>query len=366
MDKVQQTERKNVPINKGNYASLESEERLQRFERLRGEDWPEDYRKYREEWTSLPKRQKVREYPLQVDLELSNRCNLKCPMCFRNIDGYVQKPNVIDMSPDLAKRIIDETGRHVPALRLSFRGECTLNPALVDIVTYAKKAGFGEVSFLTNGSGLTEKLIAQLVASGLDWMTVSVDGFGETYNRVRSPLVFEDTYAKIKKIFETKKKLNRHKPVIKVQTLWPAIRHDPQKFYDLFYPYVDLIAFNPIIDYLDNDSLDIIQFEENFCCPQHYQRLIIGADGAAICCTNDEFEKEKPGDANLQSIHEIWHGPELTRLRELHKQPNGFKKMEICRHCFLPRKVEYSEKATVNGREIAITNYTNRSQNIGE
>ena len=42
--------------------------------------------------------------------------------------------------------------------------------------------------------------------AGLDWISISVDGTGETYERIRNPLKFDETVAKIKAYHEIKKK----------------------------------------------------------------------------------------------------------------------------------------------------------------
>jgi sulfatase maturation enzyme AslB (radical SAM superfamily) len=360
------SEEKNTPINKGNYTDMEPPERIELFEKYRSEAWPEEYAQYRKNWSEHAQNKFIGEYPIQVDLELSNICNLSCPMCFRNKDGYLDRPNVKNMEYDLAIKILDEIGDKVPALRLSLRGESTLNPKLPAIVKYAKEKGIKEVSFLSNGFKMTEKYFEKLVEAGLDWLTISFDGMGETYNKVRAPLKFEDIYEKIQGMRRVKDRMQSNRPVVKIQSIWPAIKNNPQEFYNAFAPFVDQVAFNPLIDYLGNDEEDEIEFIENFCCPQLYQRLIIGATGTALMCTNDEDETEIVGDANIQSVHDIWHGASLKKIRSLHEKGEGHKCIGVCKHCFIPRKTSGEETTEINGQQVRIQNYTNRSQTIGE
>ncbi|MGO8484875.1 radical SAM protein, partial [Rhizobium leguminosarum] len=61
----------------------------------------------------------------------------------------------------------------------------------------------------------------------------------------------------------------------------------------------DLVAFNPLIDYLGNDS--DVQYLDNFTCPQQYQRLVIGAYGLVMKCSNDEENREVIGDATTET-----------------------------------------------------------------
>lgn len=354
-----------ISINKGNYSNMEPPDREKIFNRFRAEGWEEEYAEYRKNWSEWPQKQFLSEYPLQIDAELSNICNLNCPMCFRRKEEYQHKEDLQFMEYDLFTKIIDEISGKVPALRLSLRGESTLHPQIIDCIKYAKKNGMKEISFLTNCSKMTTDFFEKIVLAGADWITVSVDGQDEVYEKIRTPLHFHETFQKIKNMKKVKEKLNRHRPVIKIQSIWPAISKNPEKFYNLFSPYVDLIAFNPLIDYLGLDDESKIEHIENFYCPQHYQRLIIGADGRAIMCTNDEENTQYIGNAHSESIYEIWHSDRLTQLREIHKKRAGFKNIPVCNSCFLPRKTESVETSIVNGREFVIHNYVNRSQAIG-
>jgi radical SAM protein with 4Fe4S-binding SPASM domain len=334
------------------------------FDQYRGEGWEAEYKQYRENWKKYPKYFFVSDYPLLVDLELSSVCNLSCPMCFSNSKHYQENIHTGFMDFNLFTKVIDEIAGKVPAIRLSLRGESTLNPNFTKAIDYAKNKGIKEVSTLTNGSTLTKEFIAQIVTARIDWITISIDGIGEEYENIRKPLRFLDIFSKIKDIYEIKKQLNIHRPVIKIQSIWPAIKDNPEEFYNLFYPYVDLIAFNPLIDYLGNDQ-DIL-YEENFACPQLYQRIIIFHDGNATMCTNDEEMHNNIGNANIQTIHEIWHGEKIENVRLLHKKDNGFLNIQTCQKCFLPRLTEDNETACVNGRKFIIKNYVNRTQKIGE
>jgi len=355
--------RKQVPINKGNY-SLETPERETAFENYRSGGWTEEYRQYRKNWTDYAQRQIVSEYPLLVDAELATICNLKCPMCYTITDEFKNKIKARTMEFTLFKKIVDEIAGKVPALRLSLRGEPTLHPNFIECISYAKQKGIKEVSFLTNGSRMTSDFFRKIMDAGADWITISVDGINEVYEGIRKPLQFRETLKKIQDIRKMKLELSNNKPVIKIQSVWPAIRSNPESYYNIFSPYVDLIAFNPLIDYLGNDE-DIL-YVNAFICPQHYQRLVIGADGLAMMCSNDEESSMVIGDAGVETVFDIWHGQKLNDIRTLHKKRQGFKEIAVCRKCYLPRETEDAEKAVVNGREVIIKNYVNRSQQVGQ
>jgi len=350
----------NVPINKGNY-SMDTPERDAKFEQNRGFGWEKEYKKYRDDWTNLPKNQIVSDYPLSIDLELSSICNLKCPMCYTITDEFKKKVNATRMDFDLYRKVIDEIAHKVPAVRLSFRGEATLHKNFVECIKYAKDNGIKEVSTLTHGFKLNLDFFKKISDAGIDWITVSIDGTKKSYEEIRHPLKFDELVKKLTDIKDYKEKFNLKRPVIKVQGIWPAVAKDPDEYYKIFAPIVDLVAFNPLIDYLFNDMN--IKYVENFTCPQQYQRLVIGADGVVMKCSNDEENLEIIGNANNETVHEIWHGKEMQKVRDIHKN-NDFKCSEVCKRCYIPRLTE-KEYAYVDGRQIVIENYLLRSQKIG-
>ena len=351
-----------VPINKGNY-SMDTAEREARFYEYLGEAWPEGYKEYRRNWSQWPTNGYVADYPLLVDLELSSVCNLRCPMCYTITADFRKHVDAKIMNIDLFKRIIDEIGGKVPALRLSLRGESTVHPAFVECIRYAKGHGIKEVSTLTHGGRLTLEFFREIQEAGIDWITISIDGTGETYERIRKPIKFEEILQKVRDIKKYKDEHGLHRPVIKVQGIWPAIKEsDPKKYYETFAPYVDLVAFNPLIDYLGKDS--DIEYLENFSCPQQYQRLVIGADGLVMKCSNDEENREVIGNAKDETVHQIWHGEKMQRVRDLHQQPRGFLQSAVCRRCYLPRKTD-DETSSLGARTFVVRNYTKRIQLIG-
>ena len=342
---------------------MDTPEREAQFDEYRGEGWAAEYSEYRRNWSEFAKNQTVSDYPLLVDIELASVCNLRCPMCYTITDEFKQQVTTTRMDFDLYKKIIDEIGGKVPAIRLSLRGEATLHTKFVECIRYAKEKGIKEVSTLTHGGKLTLPFFERIVAAGIDWITISVDGTGKTYEKIRKPIKFDDLLDKIKLMQRFKEERGLHRPVIKVQGIWPAIKENPQLYYGTLAPCTDLVAFNPLIDYLSKDTE--IDYLENFTCPQQYQRLVIGADGLVMKCSNDEENREVIGDANKETVHQLWHGEKMQAVRRMQLSPQGFMQSSVCRKCYLPRETT-EEEANVDGRTFIVRNYCHRSQEIGK
>lgn len=345
---------KQIPINKGNY-SMDTIERKKNFDKYRAQGWEDEYYEYRRAWEEYPHKQIVEKYPLNIDIELSTICNLKCPMCYTITEEFKDNVPAKFMEYQLFKKIIDEISGKVPAVRLSLRGESTLVPEFIECIKYAKEKGIGEVSTLTNGSQLTEEFIKKIVLAGLDWLTISIDGVGDEYEKIRYPMKFDDILTAVKNIKKIKTEYGLKKPVIKIQSIWPAIKNNTSLYYNTFVDYVDLIAFNPLVKY--DEQLTNIKYVENFVCPQIYQRMVVMSDGrVSPCCvaTNGEFIM---GDAKNETIYDIWHGDKYSKFRKIMNEKDGFRKFDRCKTCLLPRQTETKHIGIVNGREFKINDY---------
>ncbi len=315
------------------------------------------------QWHWYPRMRRVSGFPIHVDVEISSACNMHCPMCYTITPEFRKRVKKQLMDFELFKKIIDECSRHgAYSIRLSLRGEPFIHKDALKMISYAKANGIREVSSLTNNLALTPEFFRELMAAGLDWLTISFDGLGKTYEEIRKPAKFMESYEKIKTYKRIKKEAGSCKPVIKVQAVWPSIKENASRYYEAFEPYVDDIAINPLVDYLHKDE-DIV-YEERFTCPVLYQRLVIGSDGMILLCSNDEFCLYPLGDANKESLYEVWHGEKLTEARRVHEQCRGVEFLEPCRHCYLPRKTQPVIE-TIGGKKIVIENYLNRPDEIG-
>jgi hypothetical protein len=352
-----------TPINKGQFL-LESAERSAAFERRRGHGCEAEYAENRRLWEHLPKSHTVSDYPLHVDIELASICNLRCPMCYTISPDFRKHVNAKLMELALFKRVVDECARGgVYSVRLSFRGESFLHPDIVECVRYAKEAGIREVSTLTNCERLDEDMFREIMDAGLDWLTVSADGTGAVYERIRRPAKFDRLVEKLGNFKKIREQAGRQKPAIKVQSVLPAIEADPDQYYGIFSAVTDCVAANPLIDFMQEKSA--MPKIDDFSCPQPFQRLVVGADGLCMMCSNDESGEIIVGDANVQSIHEIWHGPKMRRSRELQMAHGAVAELSPCAKCYLPLQTHQVE-IKVGDREVVAEKYLDGAQKVAE
>ena len=121
-------------------------------------------------------------------IDVTNRCNLKCPICFANAAtaGYVYNPSFEEIC-----RMIDNLAANRPvsvkALQLS-GGEPTLRDDLPEIVKYAQLAGIHHVEVNTNGIRIANDpdFLERLLESDVSSFYLQFDGItDEPYNVTR-------------------------------------------------------------------------------------------------------------------------------------------------------------------------------------
>ncbi|MBL7196734.1 MAG: SPASM domain-containing protein [Candidatus Omnitrophica bacterium] len=279
-------------------------------------------------WHLCPKLYITPNFPSHIDIEVSSKCQLQCPMCGqRRMDSEMKG----DMDFALYKKIIDEcTTRHVYSVKLSWRGEPLLNPDLFEMIKYAKEKGIKDVMFLTNVERFDDDKIQELIESEVDWISCSVDGRYEIYERIRYPAKFEDTVGKIKKIVEMRRKLNKRKPLVRIQTIFSAIKSNPAEYKNFWEPIVDKINF--IADQVRQKDEKNFPRDPDYVCQSPWQRMCIDFKGRVPQCHADYLEKNILGNVRKQSLYEIWHGEPFKRVRALQKSKQALE-LAPCREC---------------------------------
>jgi uncharacterized radical SAM superfamily Fe-S cluster-containing enzyme len=113
-----------------------------------------------------------------ANVDLTNRCNLRCPICFANANqaGYVFEPDY-DTVVKMLKVLRDQKPVPTPAVQFS-GGEPTIYPRFIDIIKAAHDMGFAQVQAATNGIEFAKSIEFCQKASdaGLNTVYLQFDG----------------------------------------------------------------------------------------------------------------------------------------------------------------------------------------------
>jgi len=127
------------------------------------------------------------------NVDLTNRCNLTCPVCFANanVQGYLYEPS-FEQVRLMLKTLRDQ--RPTPNRVVQFSGgEPTLHPQFHDILRLAAEMGFTHIQAATNGIKFADLEFAQKAQeAGLHTLYLQFDGVSdEVYLRTRGQRLAE-------------------------------------------------------------------------------------------------------------------------------------------------------------------------------
>ena len=179
--------------------------------------------------------------PIQIIQYVTSRCNLRCDHCF-----YKETLDKKDPGELPANILIESAKQSGPILWYSLAGgEPFLRKDFSDIVNGVKKEATPQIiSLPTNGwytqrTFLSTLKVLQKLKTGLFVIFFSVDGYGESHDKIRGENSFKklcETYDKLKKLSKIYPRLHLNL-VITVQNfnkdLFPGII---KKLYDKFRP----------------------------------------------------------------------------------------------------------------------------------
>jgi len=116
-----------------------------------------------------------------ANLDLTNRCNLKCPICFANANqaGYVYEPT-FDEIVKMMKTLL--ANKPVPCTTIQFAGgEPTIYPQYYEVLAKAKELGFAQIQVATNGLKFAHdpEFAQRSLDSGLHTVYLQFDGLRE-------------------------------------------------------------------------------------------------------------------------------------------------------------------------------------------
>ena len=119
-----------------------------------------------------------RQHSCCVLLEVTRRCNLRCPVCFATAGDRAEDPSL-----DEIDQWLQSLRAHSPALNIQLSGgEPTVRADLPEIIRHTRQAGFDFVQINTNGIRLAkDAAYAQcLVEAGLDCVFLQFDGIRDS------------------------------------------------------------------------------------------------------------------------------------------------------------------------------------------
>lgn len=275
-------------------------------------------------WSLAPTYRLVAPFPLHVDIETASTCNMNCPMCYRDM---LDETGQMDM--ELFTKIVDECERNgVYSVRLSWRGEALTHPRAKEMIAYAAKR-IPNVSFLTNAFYVEQDVADCLIENGVSYVAISFDGIESIYEAIRAPAKFQENRDRVKFLKDRREQAGKTRPQIRLCTIWPAVRENPEAYTNAMGPVSDYMVCNPYINFKGEMKL-----KPDFICQYPWQRLVVHFDGKTQTCTGWNAHDIILGNAGETTLEAMWHSDRLNEVRDVHA--NGermtLKACAECRH----------------------------------
>ncbi|HSR12712.1 MAG TPA: radical SAM protein [Thermodesulfobacteriota bacterium] len=127
-------------------------------------------------------------HAILANVDLTNRCNLRCPICFANanVQGYVYEPTY-EQVVQMLTMLRNTKPVFPPAVQFS-GGEPTIHPRFLDILKAARSMGFSHLQIASNGIRIGKDLdfAKRCKDAGLYTMYLQFDGTDEeVYRKTR-------------------------------------------------------------------------------------------------------------------------------------------------------------------------------------
>lgn len=305
--------------------------------------------------------------PISVHIDICSLCNFRCSFCFQADTLGMKKVNLkrgfMDFS--LFKKVVDELSEFpekIKKVKIGNHGEPTMHPDLPEMVKYIVSRDVAEiVELFTNGSKLDPKLNSELIDAGLQRINVSLEGLtDERYLQVAGVRQsFSNIVDGVRNLYKNKTEKNsdlviyvkiadQTHPLGGVDTE-PYILSENEKklFYEIFENICDEIYVEKIVPQWSDTQLGkqnsvgkegmygqkIVKWKK--VCPFTFMYLHINCDGTVSPCTLDWPRKVIIGNANENTMEQIWRGERLSQLQ--HAMLAGKRKcINFCGTCSAP------------------------------
>lgn len=307
-------------------------------------------------WAKLTKRSSVLGLPMSVTIEPTTACNLGCPECPSGLKQFTRAEG--NLKTDFYKKIIDEVQHHAFYLNFYFQGEPYINPNFLEMVAYAHSKKIYTTTS-TNAHFLTTQKAEETIKSGLNRLTISIDGTTqETYESYRKGGSLTKVLEGAKNIIAAKKSLKSKTPYVIFQFL--VVKPNQHQIEDAKALAanlgVDEIRFktaqvydyhhgNPLIPTIEEYARYKKQTDGTYRlknkmlneCWRMWSSCVITWDGKIVPCCFDKDAKHQLGDLQTSTLKQVWKNSNYIGFRT--QLLNNRSAIDICQNCTEGTKV---------------------------
>lgn len=262
--------------------------------------------------------------PDAIDIDISNRCNIRCISCFHSIKKF--KP-FKDMTLDTLRTILDQAEGNASTITIGNHGEPFLHKDVFTMIKEIKERGFF-LNVINNGTLLTADRVQRLLDIGVDRVAFSLDSVDpDIYPQLRPGARLEVTlsnvlnflrlnfeqglkvYVNISTVntelsFKSKIGIFEYFSRLPVHVIYTS---DLLNFHDMLSIREETKFFKKYKDITDPDRLPI--------CLNGFDRLLLRPNGNVSLCAIDWDSVHVLGNVHDAPYTELWNNEKAQEFR---------------------------------------------------
>ena len=303
--------------------------------------------------------------PVIYNIETTNACNMRCKMCPRTT---MMTRKIETMKRDLFVKIVEQIKPHkktdwqkwekfvqkrygilpndmsenhfflyiIPqVIQLHGYGDPLLDRNMSEYVKILRERGFRSY-FSCNPANINIEQTVKMFENGLDYIKYSIESVDDKkHKQIRGQASnFTDSYKKILQLLEIKAQ-KKYKTTIIITMLDLHGKGQFGEFKKLKKAFEGLDVYIYFKsedqqwyrkDYHGTKSIHWSEF-----CKHPWMSMTIKSNGEAVMCMEDYNNEIVLGDANTETLYDIWNGKKYQKLREDHfNLTPGIKCTERC------------------------------------
>ena len=291
--------------------------------------------------------------PLHLQVELTNYCELRCPVCPTGSKLLNRRPTTMDLAT--FEKLIDEVGPYLLTLSLWAWGEPLLHPDLEKILRAARKHNV-TILLSTNGQRLNrDDVLNALIREPPTYLIVAIDGLSdETNSKYRVGAKLAPALDGVRRLADMKRKSGTNLPVLHMRYI--VMKHNQHEVPRL-QEFAASNGFELVtvrtLSIIDSSSSEQVHTElipdsetwraydyengkrvrrEDYICQEPFWFPTVFADGSLVPCEQDYNGQQTIGVISEKvSFRELWYSKQAARVRKVIR--DNAESLSFCCNC---------------------------------
>lgn len=267
-------------------------------------------------------------------IEVSSFCNAKCFFC-PNVKMQRTKNSMnMDIFMTLIKRIKEEK-INPRYFNMTGTGEPLLDKTIFEKIKIIKNEFPKTYIFMPTNFALANKeIIKNLLESGLDKITISLNADNEKDYKEIMKIDYKKTLSNIDLLLEMKSKAKSKLHVMVTVAANPINKKSINSFNKKWEAKVDEVAINWIHDWAGAvDTKDgKSTWKKRYPCRTLFEQIVVHSNGNIPLCCIDYEGIVIGGNVKDKAILESFNGDKIKKIKDMHR--NGqIDKFKMCANC---------------------------------